>query len=183
MKKWKYAYAISMLSVSVWIPQFDFWMPELIFMKLGIYIMAPECFSTAYFINSSHQSVRLYMCISYFIARQRLRKHVPSPVNKSSHRIIVGRVCMWVRQYIRLSLLVNKSLKVFAQGRIVGDVVFYPVRIVSKEISILIIPRTSCFYCECSPAWSAASNYVKAVHCPIHQKVSEWIGPPPQQKS
>jgi hypothetical protein len=32
-------------------------MPEPIFMKLGMYIMAPEPISTVYFINPSHQSV------------------------------------------------------------------------------------------------------------------------------
>jgi hypothetical protein len=32
-------------------------MPEPVFMKLGIYIMASEPFSTPYFINLSHQSV------------------------------------------------------------------------------------------------------------------------------
>jgi hypothetical protein len=37
------------------------WMPEPIFMKLGMYIMAPEPISSAYFINPSHQSVCLYV--------------------------------------------------------------------------------------------------------------------------
>jgi hypothetical protein len=36
-------------------------MPEPIFIKLGLYIMAPEPMSTAYFINPSHQSVCLYV--------------------------------------------------------------------------------------------------------------------------
>jgi hypothetical protein len=36
-------------------------MPEPVFMKLGMYIMAPEPISTAYFINPSHQSVCLYV--------------------------------------------------------------------------------------------------------------------------
>jgi hypothetical protein len=36
-------------------------MAELIFMKLGLYIMALEPISTAYFINPSHQSVCLYV--------------------------------------------------------------------------------------------------------------------------
>jgi hypothetical protein len=34
--------------------------PEPIFMKLRLYIMAPEPISKAYFINPSHQSVCLY---------------------------------------------------------------------------------------------------------------------------
>jgi hypothetical protein len=36
-------------------------MPEPIFMKLGMYIMASEPVSTAYFINPSHQSVSVYV--------------------------------------------------------------------------------------------------------------------------
>jgi hypothetical protein len=35
----------------------NFRMPEPIFMKLGVYITAPEPISIAYFINPSHQSV------------------------------------------------------------------------------------------------------------------------------
>jgi hypothetical protein len=43
------------------IPPINFWMPEPIFMKLGVYIMASEPTSTAYFINPSHHSVCLYV--------------------------------------------------------------------------------------------------------------------------
>jgi hypothetical protein len=39
----------------------NFWMPEPIFMKLGMCIMAPEPISTVYFINPFHQSVCLYL--------------------------------------------------------------------------------------------------------------------------
>jgi hypothetical protein len=35
--------------------------PELVFMKLGMYIVTPEPVSTAYFINPSHQSVCLHV--------------------------------------------------------------------------------------------------------------------------
>jgi hypothetical protein len=38
-----------------------FLIAEPIFMKLGMYIMAPELISTTYFINPSHQSVCLYV--------------------------------------------------------------------------------------------------------------------------
>jgi hypothetical protein len=51
-------------------------MPEPIFMKPGMYIMAPEPISTAYFINPSHQSVCLYV-YSPIVARQRLGKTLP----------------------------------------------------------------------------------------------------------
>jgi hypothetical protein len=40
-------------------------MTEPIFMKLGMYIMAPEPISVAYFINPSHQSARLHVCPLY----------------------------------------------------------------------------------------------------------------------
>jgi hypothetical protein len=39
---------------------FNDWIPELILMKLGMYILAPEPISTTYFIHSSHQSVCVY---------------------------------------------------------------------------------------------------------------------------
>jgi hypothetical protein len=39
----------------------NFWMPEPIFMKLHMYIMAPEPIWTAYFVNLSQQSVCLYV--------------------------------------------------------------------------------------------------------------------------
>jgi hypothetical protein len=52
-------------------------LPEPIFMNLGMYIIAPEPISTAYFINLSHQSVCLYV-YPFIIARQRLGKVNPS---------------------------------------------------------------------------------------------------------
>jgi hypothetical protein len=48
-------------------------MAEPISMKLGMYVMAPEPILTTYFINPSHQSVRLYVHTPIF-ARQRLCK-------------------------------------------------------------------------------------------------------------
>jgi hypothetical protein len=51
----------------------NFWKPEPIFVKLGIYIMAPEPISTTYFINSSHQSLCLYV-YPLIVARQWLGK-------------------------------------------------------------------------------------------------------------
>jgi hypothetical protein len=40
-------------------PTINFWMPEPVFMKFCIYIMAPEPISTTHFINPSHQSVSI----------------------------------------------------------------------------------------------------------------------------
>jgi hypothetical protein len=59
--------------VSVY-PPINFWMPEPICMKLGMYNMAPELIQTAYIINPSHQSVCLCVCASPIVARQRLSK-------------------------------------------------------------------------------------------------------------
>jgi hypothetical protein len=42
-------------------PTISFWMPEPIFMKCGMYVMAPESISVVYFINPSYQSVCLYV--------------------------------------------------------------------------------------------------------------------------
>jgi hypothetical protein len=52
--------------VSVY-PLINFWMPQPIFMKLGIYIMTSEPISVAYLMNPSHQSVCL--CVSPIFAR------------------------------------------------------------------------------------------------------------------
>jgi hypothetical protein len=70
-------------------------MPEPIFLKLGMYIIAPESISTAYFINPSHQTVCLYV-YPPIVARQRLGKNVTAATNKRNNRRIVGRVvfCM-----------------------------------------------------------------------------------------
>jgi hypothetical protein len=55
-------------------------MPEPIFMKLGMYTMAPEPISTANFINPAHQSVCLYV-YSFIVAEQRLGKNVTAATN------------------------------------------------------------------------------------------------------
>jgi hypothetical protein len=48
-------------------------------MKLGMYIMAPEPISTAYFIDPSHQSVSV--SVSPIVARQRLDKNFTAAMN------------------------------------------------------------------------------------------------------
>jgi hypothetical protein len=47
--------------VSLWIPVINFWLSPLIFMKFGVYVMAPEPNSTACLINPSYQSMCLYV--------------------------------------------------------------------------------------------------------------------------
>jgi hypothetical protein len=55
-------------------------MPEPIFIKFDMYIMAPEPISTAYFINPSHYSVCLY-ANPPIVAKQRLAKNVTAATN------------------------------------------------------------------------------------------------------
>jgi hypothetical protein len=61
-------------------PLINFWMREPIFMKLGMYIIAPEPISTAYFINPSHQSVCLYV-YPLIVAKQRLGRRILAATN------------------------------------------------------------------------------------------------------
>jgi hypothetical protein len=75
-------------------------------------IMAPEPISTACFINPPHQSVSLYVCIP-IVARQLL-------VQKGYRR----------NKYIRY------------HRKTVGRVVFYAVRVLSKEDKRLVLLRT-----------------------------------------
>jgi hypothetical protein len=131
-------------------------------MKLGTCIMAAEPISTAYLINPSHQS----MCIPPFDARQRLDKHVPAATDTRNNRTIVGRVifcevCVlskesqWVYLCILHSLLGNKSVKTLPrQQRVVGGVVFYAIRVESKNRLVLhrnsrysfILPSLSLYF-------------------------------------
>jgi hypothetical protein len=60
-------------------------MPEPVSMKIGMYIMAPEPISKAYFINPSHHSTCLYV-YAPFIARQRLDKNFTAA--KDIHAIL-----------------------------------------------------------------------------------------------
>jgi hypothetical protein len=70
-----------MLSVCLYVcefrPPLKFRIPEPVFMKPGIYIMASVPIWTAYFINTSHQSV----CLGAYDARQLLGKNVTAAMN------------------------------------------------------------------------------------------------------
>jgi hypothetical protein len=77
--------------IKVVYPPIYFWMPGPIFMKIGMYIMAPEPISVAYFIHPSHLSVCLYL-YAPIVARQRLGKNVTAAKNTRNSRGIVGRV-------------------------------------------------------------------------------------------
>jgi hypothetical protein len=56
-----YAIFFLRVCVCVCVCRIIFWIDEWIFIKLDMYIMAPELILTAYFMNLFHQSVCLYM--------------------------------------------------------------------------------------------------------------------------
>jgi hypothetical protein len=62
-----------MLSVCLYNRLVNFCVPESVYMKLCIYIMATEPTSIVYFINPSHQNMCLYV-YPPIIARQRIGK-------------------------------------------------------------------------------------------------------------
>jgi hypothetical protein len=74
----------------------NFWMPEPIFMKLGMYMMTREAIRKAYFTNLSHQSVSVrvspYRC--YETVRQKTlpwkRIHMQHWTNCWAHRFLFG---------------------------------------------------------------------------------------------
>jgi hypothetical protein len=68
-----------MLCVSVF-PPAKFYIHGPVFMKLGMYIMAPEPISLVYFINPSHESLFLYV-YTLIVARQRFGKNVIAAKN------------------------------------------------------------------------------------------------------
>jgi hypothetical protein len=138
-----------------------------IYMKFGMYIMAPVAMSAVCFINPSHQSVCISLlsllgigsvkCIPHLVRRQRLGKHVPVATNTRNNRIVVlvilcalrvlSQGSLWI--CIPLPLLGNNSLKTFSlQRRNFGGVVFYAIRAVSEESRRLVSSKTFCFL-EC----------------------------------
>jgi hypothetical protein len=146
----------------------NIWMPEPIFMKLGMCIMAIEPISGAYFINPSHQSVCLYVypsCRCKATARLSVSLHsvlgngwvnVPTATNTRNNSRIVGRVIfyavrvipkgsLWVCLCIPPSLLGNNSVNTFPRQWRIGGVVFYAVRVVSKE-SRRLFPELLVFF-------------------------------------
>jgi hypothetical protein len=137
----------------------NFWVPEPVFMELGMYmyIKTSESISGAYLINISHQSVCLYVyhaytCLvkawlnwSFLVLLGNCWVNSFLRQRTCNNRRIVRCVYLWVCLRICLSLLGNNSVKTFPQQRRIGDAVFYAVRVVSKEIRWLVLPRVSCF--------------------------------------
>jgi hypothetical protein len=80
----------------------SYWMPEPVFMNLGMHIMAPDPISTAYFIH-----LCVCVCIPPIVARQRLGilypffivsqlfgKHVSAATNTRNNRRIIFDACV-----------------------------------------------------------------------------------------
>jgi hypothetical protein len=105
-------------------PSINFWMPEPIFMKLGMYIMAPGPNSTVYSIIFSHQSVCLYV-YSLSLLGNGLVKIPLSFLGNSSLKILL-------RQRIHTQQYKHFWTRSFLCG---------PCRI--KESRWLVLPRTS----------------------------------------
>jgi hypothetical protein len=81
--------------------------------------------------------------VSVKCMEQRLHIHIPALVNLRNNRRILGLVCLWACMCIPLSLFGKKSAKMFLrQRRIIWDVVFYAVRVISKESMRLDFLRT-----------------------------------------
>jgi hypothetical protein len=68
-------------------------------MKLGMYIMAPEPISTAYFINPSHHSVCLYV-YPPIVASKALVKHYRGNEYTLNIRRIVGGVVSYAARVV-----------------------------------------------------------------------------------
>jgi hypothetical protein len=83
-------------------PQINFYVPEIIFVKLGMYIMEPEPISTAYFINLSDQPVCLYV-YPPLLDRQRLSKCVTAATNthETIEESLDASFSMWSVSYQR----------------------------------------------------------------------------------
>jgi hypothetical protein len=81
-------------------------MPEPIFTKHGVYIMASQHISTAYFINPSQPSVSV--CVPpRIIAGQQVGRHVPMATNTRNCRKVVGGVVFYT---VRVRVVSKESL-------------------------------------------------------------------------
>jgi hypothetical protein len=126
-------------------------MPILIFMKLGIYIMAPEPILTAYFINPSHQSVSVCVLDS-IVATQRLGEKHPRCNEYTQQKNWTSFLCgpcrlkaELVNVCIPLPFLGNGSVNTFPkQRRIVGGIVFNAVCAVSEKSRRSVHHRNCC---------------------------------------
>jgi hypothetical protein len=145
----------------------NFWMPEPIFMKLGMNGMASEPVSLRVSIplslpsNSSvdtfprqwiHATIEELFDASFsmrFVSYQGKVCGSWAPWDSEPRITLLARantnLLAWTRVCISLSFLGNSSVKTFPrQRRIFGSVVFYAVSVASKESRRLVLPGTSC---------------------------------------
>jgi hypothetical protein len=114
--------------------------------------MEPETISAPHFINPSHQSVCLYLCIPLSLLVKTLPRQLIRTQSKTNIvRVVfcalrnVSEESLWVFLLIPLSLLGNGSVNTFPrQRRIVGGVVSCAAHIVSKESRRLVLTGISC---------------------------------------
>jgi hypothetical protein len=140
-------------------------MAEPIFMKVGVYIMAPDSISTVHFIKPIHQSVCLCVYLPV-VARHWQSKNITLTTNthatteemlgtlfsvqSMSYQRGICVLCVYAPV-----LLGNGLAYTFLwQWGIVGGVIFYAVCFVWKESRWLVLPRTSCFK-------------IKFIQCPV----------------
>jgi hypothetical protein len=133
-------------------PPVNFWMPEPIFMELGVYIMAPELILTACMsicvLLLGNGSVNTF-------PRQRIHAtRIGGRVVLCTIRV-VSKESPWICLCIPLSLLSNEVVNTFPrQRRIAADVVSFAVHVVSKESMRLVLHRSSCL-----PIYTWVSKY------------------------
>jgi hypothetical protein len=128
-------FCVYMLCTSL--PLINFQMPEPVFMKLGVYIMAPEPFSAAYVMKPSHQSVCLYV-YTHLVARPRIGKNVTAATNRQAtieqlfdalfsvrHMSYQRRVCGPVRVLCMCSVITFLRQRRVVGGVLVNAVLLY----------------------------------------------------------
>jgi hypothetical protein len=143
-----------MLSVCLCLPPINLWMPKPIFMKLAVYIMAPE----PNLNDILHKSLP-WVCAFLYVVRQRLSKNVTATTNthETTEELLDASFSMQSMSHERrvcgsvyhLSLLGKGLVSVFQRQRgIVGGVIFRPVRVVSNRSRRLVLSRTSCNFLD-----------------------------------
>jgi hypothetical protein len=116
-------------------------MPEPIFMKVSTYIIAPEPISMAYFIILP---ISLFLYVYPLLDNGKIEEMLDSSFSMQSvtyQRWVCRSVCSPIVARWNLSKTSPR------QQRIVEGVVSYEVRVVSKDIRRLVLPKTS------SPVW------------------------------
>jgi hypothetical protein len=105
-----------------------------------MYFMSPDPISLSYFTNPSHYSVSVYVSLLSLSGNGSVNTFPRQQIH-ATIELLDARVC-WS---LPVSFLGNNSVKTLpSQRRIVRSVVFSTVRVVSKEIRRLVLPRTSC---------------------------------------